>query len=464
MTDPDRNGELPRRAVVKIGGAAGLGLITSVAGCLGGDSNSGAGGGDASGGSSSEPLVTDARIGTGSTELTYWALKPHSHQVGNESFAKTIETDFYATWAENHPDWTIDFELQPSYGQLQTKLAQTVAKGNAPEISLADSFWVPDFYESLTPVTDKLPDTDDWFEFVKDGAKHDGEWKTVWQNTDCRALYYRQDLMDEYNSGDPPKTWDELIDVGKRIIDGENMNGFMYNGGRWEGTTFDNLAYYWAQGGEILDENREPALGASENKEKLLNVFKFLKRTVDSGVTPQRVASIKDYALLSQAAMNDETAMFVGGSWQIQTLKDKHDNWENWKVTKIPQIEPDLSSTGAGGWTQSVFTSEENLVDAATDFTTMWADKERMASYCREGGYLPTRPSVYEEFEYFSEDSYQKTFGTLLEDASARPGGPVYKTFSSEFQIAAGNVLTGQASAQEAVDTLVENVLSEHGA
>lgn len=439
---------LGRRTVLKMSAAGGSALI---AGCLGGDS------GD------SDEQVTADRIGSGDQELTYWGLKAHSHQDENESFANTIRDDFYGAWAENHPEYTINYQLQPSNEQFQTKLIQSAAEGNTPEMSLADSFWVPNFFNELTPVTDRIDDTDDWFPFVKDVVVQDDEWLAVWQNTDCRALYYRQDLIDEYGSGDPPETWEDVLSVGQTISEDENMEGFMFNGGRWEGTTFDNLAHYWGQGGQILDDSRNLVIGTEENRNRLLNVFQFFQQAISSGATPKRVSSITDYDTLTQAAVNGDTAMFVGGNWQIATIKQDLEDWEKWKVAKIPMQESDMAATGSGGWTQCVFTSEDGLVEPAKDFTTMWADKEKMATYTKEGGYLPTRPSVFEEDEYFSDDPYQQTFGELLQDAQARPGGEEYNTFSSEFQVAAGNVLSEQASPEDAVDTLVSNVMSEHG-
>lgn len=451
MADNSRLQTIDRRNVLKLGGAS---LTAALAGCIGSGSGNG---------SEPQKLVTEDRIGTGSKTMTYWTIKAHSHQDGNKEFANTIENEFYKPWAKNHSEFQIDYEIQPSYGQMQTKLAQAAAKGNEPPISIADSFWVPNYYDNLTPVTDELPDTDDWFPFVKDVAKQNGEWRTVWQNTDCRALYYRQDMIDKHGSGEAPQTWDELIQVGKQIAANEEMNGFMYNGGRWEGTTFDNLAYYWAQGGQILDDNRNPALTKGDNKQKLRNVFEFLKHTVDSGATPKRVASIKDYNLLTTAAVNGDTAMFLGGNWQIASIKQEVDDWQKWKVAEIPQLEAKMSATGSGGWTQNVFTSKDKYLGAAKDFTTMFAEKDKMAAYTKAGGYLPTRPSVFEEYDYFANDPYQQKFGEFLKDAHARPGGPVYKTFSSEFQVAAGKVLTGQATPAEATDTLVQNVKSEHG-
>lgn len=448
---------LDRRTTLKLSAATGLSaFLGSVAGCLGGSGSDG----------SSGKLVTKDHIGASDpkTSLTYWMLPDASHvSTENEESATVIE-GFFKTWAKDHSDAGIDIEYQTNLEQMKTKLLQVAARGSAPSMSQVDSFWVPSFYDKLQPVTDVIDDPDDWYPFVKDVMVKGGEWKSVWKNTDCRALYYRQDLMDKYNDGNPPETWDELISVGKTIKQKENMNGYMYNGGKWEATTFDNLAMFWAQGGDLVDDQGKPVLGENSNKKALLNVFDFFKRTIDSGVTPKRVANINDYALLRQAALNDETAMFLGGNWQISVIKQKADKntWKNWKVAKIPQMKADMAATGTGGWTEGVFATDESKRKAAAAWAGMYATKENMAKYCKASGNLPTRKSVYEGTKYFSEDPYMQVYKKLLEDGRARPGYPIYLTISSEWQAAAGKVITGQASPEKAVNTMISNVNSQY--
>ncbi|WP_101296754.1 extracellular solute-binding protein [Halegenticoccus soli] len=461
MTTDGRKNGLTRRTALKLGSTAGTGaLLGSLAGCT-----ESLGGG--SGGGSSNALVTENRIGSSDagTELVHWLLPDASHsQDDNPALAKVYE-EFFRTWAENHSDAKIKLEYQTNLEQMKTKLLQVAAKGSAPSMAQVDSFWVPNFTRHLQPATAAIEDEDDWYPFVKDVIVENGEWQAVWKNTDCRALFYRQDLIDKYNDGEPPRTWDELVRVGTEIKEREGMAGYMYNGGKWEATTFDNLAMFWAQGGDLVDDQGTPVLGEGKNKEALLNVFKFFERTIDSGVTPQRVANINDYGLLRQAALNGETAMFLGGNWQIATIKqnvDSEEEWKKWQVAEIPQMTADISATGTGGWTVGVFEQDEEKRQAALDYAGLFAKRENMGKFCKAGGYLPTRKSVFEEVSYFSEDPYMQVFKKLLENGRARPGVPIYLTISSEWQTAAGKVLTGQASPKKAVETMIRNVNAEY--
>ena len=101
-----------------------------------------------------------------------------------------------------------------------------------------------------------------------------------------------------------------------------SVDGYLFNGGRWEGTTFDNLAHFWSQGGELVDDEGNPIFAEGKNREYMLNVFRFLKRTVDEGAAPERVVTIKDYAEFLKSAQSRQVAMFQGGSFQYPTMEE----------------------------------------------------------------------------------------------------------------------------------------------
>ena len=474
MSNGNRDGISPdgidRRQLL---GLVAAGSAATIAGCSGGGGGSGNGGnggngsnggGNGGGSPQGEPLAPE-RIGypSASNTMDYWTQEDFIHTAENTALGD-VHAQFLTAWADEHTDWKLNVQIQTNLEQFKTKLLQANASGNAPPMTECDSFWVPQFYGDLQPVDEAIENPDDWYPFVKEVAQNDGSWRAVWQNTDCRALYYRQDLIDEYNDGNPPETWDELVEVGSAIVENEDMNGYMYNGGRWEATTFDNLAHFWALGGTLIDDEGAPVLDQSENKQALLEVFNWFKRTIDSGITPQRVTNITDYVQLREAALNDQTAMFLGGNWQIATMQSLVDEevWSNWKVARIPQKSADMNATGVGGWTKAVFTDDEEERKVATDLYRRYVTAENMAERCKAGGFLPTRPSVFEEGEHFSEDPYFQVYSDLLEAGRARPGYPIYTTVSSEWQIAAGKVITGQASPQAAVNTMVDNVNSEY--
>ena len=58
---------------------------------------------------------------------------------------------------------------------------------------------------------------------------------------------------------DAPQDWAELKAAALAAV-AQGKEGVIFNGGRWEGTTFDWLAQFWAQGGDLVDDARQADL------------------------------------------------------------------------------------------------------------------------------------------------------------------------------------------------------------
>jgi multiple sugar transport system substrate-binding protein len=268
----------------------------------------------------------------------------------------------------------------------------------------------------------------------------------AWWSTDVRVLYRRTDLVPE-----APRTWDELIEYANAAEQKDpEVDGYLFNGGRWEGTTFDNLAHFWSQGGELVDAEGKPIFGEEPNRTYMLNELNFLKETVDSGASPQRVATIKDYAEFESAAQAQQVAMFQGGDFQYPPLKESlpPEEFDKYEVSLLPTMNAsDPQKTGTGGWTMGSFSDDPEKVKMCMEFTK--------DVYIGEGnevtGQLPTSPKLFDTLDKFQAPIYDK-FNEALKYGEARPGVPVYPKISEELQIAIGTVLTEEATPEEALD------------
>src|SRR5216117_984068 len=75
---------------------------------------------------------------------------------------------------------------------------------------------------------------------------------------DSQFLYYRKYLLEKYKRP-IPKTWDEMMDTAKAIMDGEknsNLQGFSTAGAPIEGTVCTYLVPLWGAGGELTREGK----------------------------------------------------------------------------------------------------------------------------------------------------------------------------------------------------------------
>ena len=238
----------------------------------------GCGGGD--------ELLTIDRVGQADAPKT---LKlqinaSYSPQAPTPSVAEGFRK-LYLDWARQHPEWRLDLNIIGRASRRtaeQARLLERARVGQAPDCANVDSFTVPLFIEqgALKPLDEHFTKAqlDDLFPHVrKVMTGPDGHIYAWWWSTDLRVIYRNTELVPE-----APKTWDELIEFAKAAEKKDpKVDGYLFNGGRWEATTFDNLGYFWMQGGELLGDEGEPVFAQGANREAMLNVFKFLRRTID---------------------------------------------------------------------------------------------------------------------------------------------------------------------------------------
>jgi multiple sugar transport system substrate-binding protein len=271
-------------------------------------------------------VLTLDRIGQEDAQnsMTVQLNNSYTHQSSTPSWADGFER-LFTTFAEDHPDWKLELKIVPDEQttQAQARLLEQARAGRAPDCANVDSFVVAQFIEqdALQPMDEHFDqaEIDGLFPFVKDVVVgDDGKLYAYWWATDLRLLYRRSDLVPE-----APRTWDELIQAAQEAEQKDpKVDGYLFNGGRWEGTVFDNLAHFWSQGGELVDEQGRPIFNEGQNREYMLNTMEFLKEAVDSGASPERVATIKDYGEFESAAQAGTVAMFQGGDFQYPPLEE----------------------------------------------------------------------------------------------------------------------------------------------
>jgi multiple sugar transport system substrate-binding protein len=249
------------------------------------------------------------------------------------------------------------------------------------------------------------------------------------------------------------------------------MDGYMFQ----SSTALANLPYFWSSGGELLDDEGAPVLDRDANRRALVDALGFIQDLVETGVTPQRVASIEEVEALPREGRAGNLAMFVGNNDQIErNLKNvveddddiPDDRWERWRVARIPRPADGEHTTGVGGWTEGTFREGDSDGAAAMkEFIAKFVEPEAMGRYCEAAALLPTRESVFDDSDLYDPDSpYQDRFREFLQDGVARPARPIYSTIASEYVVAIQDVVTGQSDPESAADTMVASVNEEYEA
>ena len=128
-----------------------------------------------------------------------------------------------------------------------------------------------------------------------------------------------------------------------KSLSSDTMMGLIYPAGRNEATICDFLPYFWAQGGELVDEEGTPIFGEGDNRQYMINALDFIGRTVSEGASPARVTQYNKEAEMVADIAAGNVAMFVGGNYAAQPIreamgKEEFDNL--WKPPQSPRRTP----------------------------------------------------------------------------------------------------------------------------
>jgi trehalose/maltose transport system substrate-binding protein len=278
---------------------------------------------------------------------------------------------------------------------------------------------------------------------------------------DAGILYYRKDLLEKYEYKEPPKTWEELTEMAKKIQEGErkagkpDFQGFVFQGKASESVTCNAIEWIYSfDGGTIVDPDKKITIN-NPNAIKALETAKGWVGTISpKGVVTYGEEEARNVWQAGNAAfmrnwpyayaLGNDPKSVIAGKFDVTVLPKGGDNGKN--------------AAALGGWQLMVSKYSKNP-DAAADLVKYLASAESQKKRAIELTQLPTRPALFEDPEILAKNPYFKNLLDVLSNAVARPStvaGANYNQLSTDFFQNVNKVLTGGETPQEAVKT-VEN-------
>src|SRR5215813_1927006 len=161
-------------------------------------------------------------------------------------------------------DNEIDYSIIGSAQNLP-KLVASLEAGNPPDIARIDP-WLTTLYRSqghlleVTDLVEKMQRVPGGLFAVFDEVKHQGKAYAVPQSISPSPLVARMDLLAAAKV-EPPKTWDEFIEVCKKLQQPPKLTGY----GMCLGLTIDTngnvMSVIWSYGGKLVEaDNKTVAL------------------------------------------------------------------------------------------------------------------------------------------------------------------------------------------------------------
>jgi trehalose/maltose transport system substrate-binding protein len=274
--------------------------------------------------------------------------------------------------------------------------------------------------------------------------------------TDAGILYYRTDLLEEYNFKQPPQTWEELTDMAKTIQAGErkagkpDFQGFVFQGAAYEGLTCDGLEWIYSfNGGTIIDRDKKITIN-NPNAIKALDVAKSWVGTIaPPGVTVYQEEQARNLFQGGEAAfMRNWPYAYSLGNAPQSPIAGKL------AVTVLPKGGTDgRHAATLGGWQLMVSKYSKNP-EAAADLVGYLCSNDVQKKQALDLSNLPTRPALYKDKEILAKLPWFAGMPEVFNNAVARPSNVLkanYNEVSTAFFQHINNVLNGEDSAKDAV-------------
>ncbi|OHD56173.1 MAG: transcriptional antiterminator [Spirochaetes bacterium GWF1_51_8] len=290
----------------------------------------------------------------------------------------------------------------------------------------------------------------------------DGKFIALPVYVDGGLLYYRSDLLAKYGYANPPATWQELVDMGLKIQDGErkagntNFVGFLWQGDKYEGLICDALEYFASAGGNFLDQTGAPIINSEANIKALqfmVDLIHTYKVSPESVYTEMNEEGVREYF---QAG----NAMFERNWPYAWGLHSKDDSPVKGKVgiAPLPGFEAGKGASTLGGWHIAV-SKYSDMKKEAAEFVKYVTSFEVQKALSMELGWNPGRMDVYKDAEVIAKNPNLPILREVFINAVPRPSLPYYTAISDVLQAQINEALSGKISPKAALDSAQEKVI-----
>jgi trehalose/maltose transport system substrate-binding protein len=335
-----------------------------------------------------------------------------------------------------------------------------LAAGNADiDVYQTDVIWAPQLADQFLDLTAAAADVaKDHFPSIIESQTVNGKLVALPVFTDAPALYYRKDLLEKHGKG-VPKTWAELAETAKAIVDAEraagnkDLQGFVFQGNAYEGLTCDALEWVKSHGGGQIVE---PDGTISINNEKAAAALDQIKSMIGT-VAPEGVLAYQEEE--SRGVWQTGNAVFMRNWPYAYALGNGDDSKVKglFDVTTLPTAGGDTKSAATlGGWNVAVSKYSKNP-DAAIELAKFLAAAETQKARAIKGSSLPTIMSLYEDADIAAAQPIIPRWKEVFLNAVPRPSAPTkvkYNEVSSLFWSAVHDTLSGKGTSKENLEAL----------
>ncbi|WP_324716832.1 sugar ABC transporter substrate-binding protein [Carboxydochorda subterranea] len=374
-----------------------------------------------------------------------WLYPGGEQPVSQQTWKSQIER-----FAKVHPEIKVEV-IDVPWDLAHDRIVNMVMAGDGPDLIQMGSRWIPEFAEmgALMPL-------DQYFGKEKMSLYYPGLVKTVTYKGklyalpraySTQALIYRTDLIKN-----PPKTWDEVVTISKKIqSEHPGMYGLGIGGANHVSTLSQYFTILYTYGGRVFDEQGRLQLDSPE-------AVAALKRYVDFYRKDKIVPNPLEYnrEQLPELFSAGRIAMFVSGPWGGRALGLPPDN------DRIPYASAPVPAGPAGTATElvsdstGIWAGTRNL-KAALTFLDFITSPEEQVQRDLIGGLVPQGPTMATRPE-FTKNPFFKTFIDMAPHGVPQPQPALWEPFQEVIVNMVQSATLGMVTPEQAVKQAVQEL------
>ena len=258
------------------------------------------------------------------------------------------------------------------------------------------------------------------------------------------VLFYNKAMFEEAGIQQPPKTWDEFIEVGEELTkdtdgDGEpDQWGVVTQAGDLYGNLHKAFVLSEQYGGQWFDKNGDPTFVLPENVD---GVKLYVDLMSEYEILPPRMASASAGTESESDFANGEAAMMIQPSTSTATLESRGMKTDEYGLAPLPVLDP-LPTGGepavgyVSGTNTAVFKNASDQ-DLALAFVKYLTSTEKQLELAKAYGSLfPAVNEALEQPEF--QGGQMDVFTEILKNSAPLPQVPQ----EGEFETFVGKAVT----------------------
>ncbi len=313
----------------------------------------------------------------------------------------------------------IEVTLEAYGGEFDTKISAGMGSNDMPDVMYMWNY--PAYAGGLEPLDSYIEGEggdykDNFYDTLWNYNSYDGSTYGIPIGFTTHALFYNKDIFKEAGIAEPTNdwTWDDVKKAAKTITEKcDGKKGFSF---QMKPDPYDYEMYLWSNGTAYVNEDGE--LEGNLNSDEAKEVFAMFQEMEKD-----------EYAVATEKSGTDEfrsgnTAMYVYGSWSINTLKE---DGVNFGVVNIPSFDkqPSVSILSSSGISMS---KDSKNKEAAWEFIKFWTSEEMNKE--RIGMELPVLYSVVESEGIMEQPEYAPFYTMLEQSSEYTPASFIYESWS----------------------------------